>query len=125
MNFCFSLFHSTIVKSRGEAVDHKMTEESSFSQDTPKEQEVTKKQPSTDEAASDGTIAQSQGKSHKHTVLKDCEFDNSKKCLYCLFFWDSRIPSLLPFCVLTYFPVEHHHHGDEPAPYHFFHGCPE
>ncbi|XP_042615488.1 large neutral amino acids transporter small subunit 3-like isoform X1 [Cyprinus carpio] len=53
--------YSTIVKSRGEAVDHKMTEESSFSQDTPKEQEVTKKQPSTDEAASDGTIAQSQG----------------------------------------------------------------
>uniref|UniRef100_A0A671S2E3 Large neutral amino acids transporter small subunit 3-like n=1 Tax=Sinocyclocheilus anshuiensis TaxID=1608454 RepID=A0A671S2E3_9TELE len=42
--------YNTMVKVRGEAVDHKMTEESSFTQDTHKEQEGTKKQPSTDEA---------------------------------------------------------------------------
>ncbi|XP_016323700.1 large neutral amino acids transporter small subunit 3-like [Sinocyclocheilus anshuiensis] len=53
--------YNTMVKVRGEAVDHKMTEESSFTQDTHKEQEGTKKQPSTDEATSDGTVAQSQG----------------------------------------------------------------
>uniref|UniRef100_A0A671S193 Large neutral amino acids transporter small subunit 3-like n=1 Tax=Sinocyclocheilus anshuiensis TaxID=1608454 RepID=A0A671S193_9TELE len=50
--------YNTMVKVRGEAVDHKMTEESSFTQDTHKEQEGTKKQPSTDEATSDGTVAQ-------------------------------------------------------------------
>uniref|UniRef100_A0A672QBE8 Thioredoxin-related transmembrane protein 2-B-like n=1 Tax=Sinocyclocheilus grahami TaxID=75366 RepID=A0A672QBE8_SINGR len=42
--------YNTMVKLRGEAVDHKMTEERSFTQDTHKEQEGTKKQPSTDEA---------------------------------------------------------------------------
>uniref|UniRef100_A0A673NHU2 Large neutral amino acids transporter small subunit 3-like n=1 Tax=Sinocyclocheilus rhinocerous TaxID=307959 RepID=A0A673NHU2_9TELE len=56
----------TMVKLRSEVVDQKMTEESSFTQETPKEPDVTKQQPSTDEAPSDGTAAQSQGKSHKH-----------------------------------------------------------
>ncbi len=59
-----------MVKLRSEVVDQKMTEESSFSQETPKEQEVTKQQPSTDEAPSDGAAAQSQGKSHKHSLWK-------------------------------------------------------
>ncbi|XP_016095528.1 large neutral amino acids transporter small subunit 3-like [Sinocyclocheilus grahami] len=53
--------YNTMVKLRGEAVDHKMTEERSFTQDTHKEQEGTKKQPSTDEATSDRTVAQSLG----------------------------------------------------------------
>lgn len=67
-----------MVKLRSEVVDQKMTEESSFTQETPKEQEVTKQQPSTDEAPSDGAAAQSQGKSHKHTV-----YENTKE----LWFW--------------------------------------
>ncbi|KAL1282040.1 hypothetical protein QQF64_000843 [Cirrhinus molitorella] len=53
--------YNTMVKLRDEVVDQKMSEESSFTQETPKEQEVTIKQPSADEAPSDGTVAQSQG----------------------------------------------------------------
>ncbi|XP_016088573.1 solute carrier family 43 member 1b [Sinocyclocheilus grahami] len=52
--------YTTMVKLRSEVVDQKMTEESSFTQETPKEQNVTKQQLSTDEAPSDGTAAQSQ-----------------------------------------------------------------
>lgn len=59
-----------MVKLRGEVEDQKMTEESYFTQETLKVQEVTKKHPSTDETPSDGTIAQSQGKSHKHICLQ-------------------------------------------------------
>uniref|UniRef100_A0A672QKT2 Large neutral amino acids transporter small subunit 3-like n=1 Tax=Sinocyclocheilus grahami TaxID=75366 RepID=A0A672QKT2_SINGR len=50
--------YTTMVKLRSEVVDQKMTEESSFTQETPKEQNVTKQQLSTDEAPSDGTAAQ-------------------------------------------------------------------
>lgn len=46
-------------KLRGEAEDHKMTD----THVTLKEQEQTKKQPSTDEAPSDGTVEENQGKS--------------------------------------------------------------
>lgn len=45
-------------KLRGEVEDHKMTD----THVTLKEQELTKK-PSTDEAPSDGTVAENQGKS--------------------------------------------------------------
>ncbi|XP_073698680.1 large neutral amino acids transporter small subunit 3-like [Garra rufa] len=60
--------YNTMVKLKDEVVDQTMTEESSFTQENP---EVTKKQLSADEAPSDGTIAQSQGKSHRRTVYKN------------------------------------------------------
>ncbi|XP_052401619.1 solute carrier family 43 member 1b [Carassius gibelio] len=53
--------YTTMVKVRSEVADQRMSEESSFTQETPKEQEATKQQRSTDEAPSDGPAAQSQG----------------------------------------------------------------
>lgn len=53
-------------KLRGKVVDDEMTDTNV----SLKEQEVTKKLSSTDEAPSDGTVAENQGKSHKHTLYK-------------------------------------------------------
>jgi len=55
-----------MVKLSGKVVDDEMTD----TDVSLKEREVTKKQPSTDEVPSDGTVAENQGKSHKHTVHK-------------------------------------------------------
>lgn len=56
-----------MVKLGGKVVDDEMTD----TDVSLKEQEVTKKQLSTDEAPSDGTVAENQGTSHKHTVFKN------------------------------------------------------
>lgn len=62
-------------KLRGEAENHKMTDTHA----TLKEQELNKKQPSTDEAPSDGTVEENQGESANTQftkMTKNYEIDN-------------------------------------------------